>query len=225
MGSIKATYSAIDSFASKCSDDYAAMINVANDILSRVEKMHNEVQQEHENICSQVVRAQMLNNEIEMKVKSYEHQMESAWAEVERYSSKIRFLLDNPSRVTSTDSEGNQTTSVEYDWPAIHEAERGRDEAMQTYHLFQEKYNEAFAVCIETQSTLNQFETIKNAINAVGESIKSDIFEIKKYIRAIEDETEYNTHSLQGVINSLSTYLASKAIFMPAGAHYENFVS
>jgi hypothetical protein len=53
---------------------------------------------------------------------------------------------------------------------------------------------------METSSTLSRYETIKNAINAISESIQSDIYEIKKYIRAIEDESEYNIRSLQSVV-------------------------
>lgn len=225
MGSIKATYSAIENFSSKCGDDYASMVGIANEILSREEKMLSEVRQDYENISRQVVRLQMMQSEIESKVKVYEHQMQSASAEADGYSATISYLYANPMTVTSTDSEGNETTRTVVDYDGIRAAERGRDAAMQTYYLYSDKHSEAFAVYMETSSTLSRYETIKNAINAVSESIQSDIYEIKKYIRAIEDESEYNIRSLQGVINSLSTYLASKSIFMPIGAHYESFVS
>ena len=225
MGSIKATYSAIENFSSKCGDNYASMVGIANEILSREEKMLSEVRQDYENISRQVVRLQMMQSEIESKVKVYEHQMQSASAEADGYSATISYLYANPMTVTSTDSEGNETTRTVLDHEGIRAAERGRDAAMQTYHLYSDKYSEAFAVSVETSLTLSRYETIKNAINAVSESIQSDIYEINKYIRAIEDEAEYNTRSLQGVLDSLSTYLASKAIFLPVGAHYENFVS
>lgn len=225
MGSIKATYSAIDNFSAKCGDNYASMVGIANEILSQVEKMLSEVRQDFENISRQVVRLQMMQSEIEVKVRLYEHQMQSASAEADGYSDTIIYLYANPKTVTSTDSEGNETTHTVLDYAAIHAAERGRDAATQTYYSYSDKHSEAFAVYMETSSTLSRYETIKNAINAVSESIQSDIYEIKKYIRAIEDESEYNIRSLQGVINSLSTYLASKSIFMPIGAHYESFVS
>lgn len=225
MGSIKATYSAIENFYSKCGDNYASMVGIANEILSREEKMLSEVRQDYENISRQVVCLQMMQNEIESKIKVYEHQMQSASAEADGYSATISYLYANPMTVTSTDSEGNETTRTVVDYDGIRTAERGRDAAMQTYYSYSDKHSEAFAVYMETSSTLSRYETIKNAINAVSESIQSDIYEIKKYIRAIEDESEYNIRSLQGVINSLSTYLASKSIFMPLGAHYESFVS
>lgn len=225
MGSIKATCSAIENFSSKCGDNYSSVVGIANEILSREEKMLSEVRQDYEIISRQVVRLQMMQSEIESKVRVYEHQMQSASTEADQYSETINFWYEHPITTTSTDSEGNECTHTELNYPAIRTAERGRDAAMQTYYSYSDKHSEAFAVYMETSSTLSRYETIKSAINAVSESIQSDIYEIKKYIRAIEDESEYNIRSLQGVINSLSTYLASKSIFMPVGAHYENFVS
>lgn len=225
MGSIKANFSAVESYSSKCEDNYASMIGTANEILSREEKMLSEVHQDYENVSRQVVRLQMMQSDIESKVKVYEHQMQNASAESDRYSDTISYLYENPMTITSTDSEGNETTRTVVDYDAVRSAERGRDAAMQIYYSYSDKHDEAFAVYMEMSSALVRYETIKNAINAVSESIQSDIYEIKKYIRAIEDESEHNIRSLQGVIDSLKAYLTSKSIFMPMGAHYEDFVS
>ena len=225
MGSIKATFSAVDVYASNCSNDYVAMINTANEILTRVEKLHTDVQEDYEKISKQIVRLQIMREEVATKVKSYEHKMNEAAAEAERWQAEIDYLYSHPDTVTSTDEDGNETTEEVYDYAAISAAERKRDDAMEIYYLYREKYEAAYSVLVETENTQSRFETIKNAIHAVGESIQSDIYEIKKYISAIGDEAEHNTRSLQGVLGSLSTYLASKAIFMPAGAIYEDFAS
>ena len=225
MGSIKATFSAVDVYASNCSNDYVAMINTANEILTRVEKLHTDVQEDYEKISKQIVRLQLMREEVATKVKSYEHKMNEAAAEAERWQAEIDYLYSHPDTVTSTDEDGNETTEEVYDYAAISAAERKRDDVMEIYYLYREKYGEAYAVLVETESTQSRFETIKNAIHAVGESIQSDIYEIKKYISAIGDEAEHNTRSLQGVLGSLSTYLVSKAMFMPAGAIYEDFAS
>ena len=225
MGSIKATFSAVDVYASNCSNDYVAMINIANEILSRIEKLHTDVQEDYEKISKQIIRLQMMREEVATKVKSYEHKMNEAAAEAERWQSEIDYLYSHPDTVTSTDEDGNETTEEVYDYASISAAERKRDEAMEIYYLYREKYEAAYAVLREAESTLSRFETIKNAIHAVGESIQNDIYEIKKYISAIGDEAEHNTRSLQGVLGSLSIYVASKAMFMPAGAIYEDFAS
>ena len=51
------------------------------------------------------------------------------------------------------------------------------------------------------------------------------MLDIKKYISNINNEAEYNSFCLQGVLASLSNYLASKSIFMPMGAYYDNFAT
>ena len=91
MGSIKATYSAIENFSSKCGDNYVSMVGIANEILSREEKMLSEVRQDYENISRQVVRLQMMQSDIESKVRVYEHQMQSASAEADGYSATISY--------------------------------------------------------------------------------------------------------------------------------------
>ncbi len=225
MGSIKVYYSAVKEYAGKCGDNYTVLVQVANNVLERVEKLYIEVQQDYEKISRQVAVMQMMNNEIDGKVKSYGNQMAIASEEINSCNAHISYLMNHPKKSTVTDSEGREIVHYEIDYEAIKTAERRRDAAQQVYDHYRKKYDEAWAVYLEVNATLRKYEMIKKAINAVSESMQSDIFEIKKYIRAIADEAEYNIHSLQGVINSLNTYLACKAIYMPIGANYEEFVS
>lgn len=224
MVSIKATCSAIDNFSAKSNDNYVSMVVIANKILSCIDKMYIEVQQNYESISRQVIRLQMLESEIKSKVDYYKKQMDIASSEAEGYGNTMKYLWNNPKIVTSTDSDGNTSTSKVYDYAAIEVASRGFDSAMQVFDKYRDKYNESYPVYIKTSSTLNRYEMTKKAINAVCESIQGNTFEIKKYIRAIEDEAAYNIQSLRGVIDSLKSYLASKSIFLPMGAHYKNFV-
>lgn len=225
MGSIKATFSAVSEYASNCSDDYVLMINTANEILSRVENIYKDVQEDYEKIGKQIVRLQMMRDEVSSKTTSYEYKMNSAAAEVERWQAEIDYLYSHPDVRTTTDEDGNETTELVYDYAAINAAERNKAIAREEYYHYRGKFDEANSVLHETERAISRFETIKSAIHAVGEAVQNDIYEIKKYINAIGDEAEYNSHSLAGVIGSLSTYLASKAMFMPAGAHYEDFAS
>lgn len=225
MGSIKVTFSAVDLYARNCCDDYVTMINTANEILSRVEKMHRDVQEDYEKISHQIVRAQMMRDEIATKTESYEYKMESAAADVERCQAEIDYLYNHPDIITSTDEDGNVTTEEVYDYEAIQLAQRRRDEAQQIYLCYREKYNQAHAVFQETENTLNSYEMMKEGIYLVGEAIQSDIYEIKKYIIAMSDEAEYNVRSLQSVLRNLSSYLSSRAIFMPVRTHYEDFAA
>lgn len=225
MGNIKATFSAIENYKSKCRYDYNSILNKTQDILDRAEKMYGAVQQDYDNIGRQVVRAHEMHEVAKSRVEKYEFQMDRAFAEMNACSEQINYLYNNPTTVTSTDSEGNESTSVVYDEEAIRAADRKRDAAMQSYNNFSERYDEACEVWVEAGNTLHNYQNTRDAIATVGEAIKNCIFEIKKYINAIADEAEFNINSLQGVIDSLAAYLASKAIYLPQGAHYENFVS
>jgi len=225
MASIKAKLSSVELYTSQCGDDYSIILNIANDVLSRAEKLYIIVQEELEKISRQLNRVQRSYDDIQHKVTSYMQRMEDAANEIERLSEKIEYIYNHPSTVTSTDDEGNETTEEVIDYDAIRAAERERDAARSTYNLYENKLDEARMVLKETGYTVSKFQNTKYGIEAVSRSIQNDIYEIKKYIRAIDDEAEFNIHSLQGVMDSLQSYLASKAIFMPEGSYYEEFAS
>lgn len=225
MASIKAKLSSVELYTSQCGDDYSTILNIANDVLSRAEKLYIIVQEELEKISRQVNRVQRSYDDIEHKVNSYMQRMEDAADEIDRCSEEIDYIYNHPSTVTTTDEEGNETTEEVIDYDGIRAAERERDAARSTYNLYENKCDEARMVLREAGYTVSKFQNTKYGIEAVSRSIQNDIYEIKKYIRAIEDEAEFNIHSLQGVIDSLQSYLASKAIFMPEGSYYEEFAS
>ena len=70
MAGIKVKLSSIELYTNQCRDEYNLILNIANDILSRSEKMHNWMQDELEKIDRQVVRAEMARDEISDKVKN-----------------------------------------------------------------------------------------------------------------------------------------------------------
>ena len=91
--------------------------------------------------------------------------------------------------------------------------------------MYQDKHFNASVVFKEAGWVVSRFQNTEYGIEAVSGSIQNDIYETKKYIKAIQDEAEFNICSLKGVIDSLQNYLASKAIFMPEGSYYEEFAS
>lgn len=225
MASIKAKLSSVELYTSQCGDDYSMILNIANDVLSRAEKLYIIVQEELEKISRQLNRVQRSYDDIQHKVTSYMQRMEDAAEEIDRCSEEISYIYSHPSTVTTTDDEGNETTEEVIDYDGIRAAERERDAARSTYNLYENKCDDARMVLREAGYTVSKFQNTKYGIEAVSRSIQNDIYEIKKYIRAIEDEAEFNIHSLQGVIDSLQSYLASKAIFMPEGSYYEEFAA
>ncbi len=223
MGSIITTYSSVVSYINSTSGEYSSILTRANEIRSRVEKLYYEVQMDLESISRQIMRGQRMLDEIQLKVDKYQALMEDAAAEVDRCDAEISYVLNHPITRTYTDEDGNSYSVEEIDEAALAAAERARDRAVAEYERYREKYDEANAVKSEVSSTVSRFETIKSAIEKIAQMIQSDIYEIQKFISAIENESEYNLRNLTNVSNSLSAYLASKAINMPVGTVYSDY--
>lgn len=225
MASIKAKFSAIEKYKDQCVDEYRGIINLANDILDRTERLLIFVMGESEKISIQLIRAEMLCEQIEFKVKNYNGRSAEALRVADGYSQQIDYIYSHPMTITETDSEGNQSSRQVVDYDSIRVAERSRDEAHYTGNRYKEMAFDAQMVCTEAKSLFYDLSRKKQGIEQVSSDIQNYIYEIRKYINAIADEASFNVNSLQGVISSLRNYLASKAIFMPEGAHYEQFVS
>lgn len=223
MGCIKAAVSAVIEYEETCEKDYADLLNLAAELLLRAEKMYGEVQTDYESISRQALRAQALVDEIERRMKAYEFQMDAAYSEAGTYAEQASYLRSHPAIISSTDSEGNVTTSAVYDEAGIRDAERNYDRAMGDYNDAVRRRDEAFAAYTEARSVLDYFNQIRDAIYAAAESIRSGIYEIKKYLRLMENEAAFNLQSLRAVISSLQAYLESQAVFLPAGAEYRAF--
>ena len=181
------------------------------------------MQTDYESISRQALRARALVDEIERRVKAYEFQMNAASSEADAYAGQASYLRSHPTVISSTDSEGNVTTSAVYDEAGIRDAERNYDRAMGAYNDAVRRRDEAFAAYTEAMSVSDYFNQIRDAIYAVAESIQSGIYEIKKYLRLMEDEASFNLQSLRAVISRLQSYLESQAVFLPAGAEYRAF--
>lgn len=223
MGSIITTYSSVASYINSTSGEYSSILTRANEIRSRVEKLYNEVQMDLESITRQIMRGQRMLDEIQLKVDKYQALMEDARAEVDRCDAEISYVLNHPITRTYTDDDGDSYTVEEIDEAALAAAERARDRAYDEYERYRKMYNEATSVKYEVSATVSRFETIKSGIEKIAQMIQSDIYEIQKYINAIENESEYNLRNLNGISDSLSAYLASKAINMPIGTVYSDY--
>ena len=223
MGNLITTFSSVEAFADSCSNNYSAILARANETLSQVEKMLYEVQVDSERLAQQIMRGRQMLDEIQVKVEKYQALMEDAAAEVDRCNAEIDYVLSHPITKTYTDEDGNDYTVEEIDEATLAAAQRARDRAQALFEQYRAKYEKATAVMYEVSATVSRFEQIKNGIDAVAQSIQADIYEIKKYINAIENESEYNLQTLQGAIDSIAAYLASKPIYMPAGTTFSDY--
>lgn len=225
MGSIITTYSSVVSYINSTSSEYSSILARANEIRSRVEKLYYEVQMDLESITRQIMCGQRMLEEIQNKVDRYQSLMEAAAAEVDRCNAEISYVLSHPITRTYTDNDGDSYTVKEIDEVALAYAKREKDRADGEYKIYRDKYNETNGVRYQVSATVSKFKEIKSGIEKVSQLIQSDIYEIQKYISAIENESEYNLRNLTNISDSLSAYLASKAINMPVGAVYSDYSS
>lgn len=223
MGNLITTFSSVEAFANSCSNNYSAILARANETLSQVEKMLYAVQADSERLAQQIIRGRQMLDEIQLKVEKYQALMEDAAADVDRCNAEIDYILSHPITRTYTDEDGNEHTVEEIDEAALAAAERALDQAQALYEQYRDKYEEATAVMYNVSVAVTRFEQIKNGIDAVAQSIQSDIYEIKKYINAIINESEYNLQTLHAAIDGIATYIASRSIYMPVGTIFSDY--
>lgn len=225
MGSISATYSMVESYKGACSGNYNAILSVASGLVSQAEHKLSDLQLDLENIQNQIIRAKTLQDEVATIMNGYKEKMEEAAEEIARWQEEIDYWYSHPEIRTYTDSEGNEVTEEVYNYAAISAAESKKAEAQKIYDFYEEKYNYAKSVYDEINDTIIKLDVIQRGINTICETIKNYIYEIKKYIQAIADESDHNIQALSGVIDSLSVYLASKSIYFPNGSGNGDFSS
>ncbi|MBR2296379.1 MAG: C39 family peptidase [Clostridia bacterium] len=217
MASIKTTLSAIEGFTSKNSAGYTAVLEIANDLLSRAERLHVEVRTDGETIENQIYRVKMVLDEASQKANRYAHEANEAAGDSERAQREIQYILDNPKKRTETDEDGNEITVEEIDYEALSVAQRKKEDADERYYYAKGKYQEAAQIVADAQATISKFESMAQAVTYVANSIESITYEIKKYIRMIEEEAEYNIQTLYSLIDKINNYLSTKPIFHPSG--------
>lgn len=220
MGNLITTFSSVEAYADSCSNEYSAIINRANEIFSRIEKLYYEVQLNADKLEQQIIQGRQFLDEVQLRLEKYQALMEDAMVEVARCDEQIAYIYSHPIKRTCAADDGNEYTVEEVDEMALAVAQRAREQAQDIYEQFRNKYDEATKVMLEIDSTIIRFETIKHGINTIIQIIQTDIFEIKKYINAIANESEYNLQALQGTIDSIARYLSSKPINMPVRTTY-----
>ncbi len=225
MASMKVTLSALEKYAVSHRDGCTALLETAQMLHRTVAQMYHEVQESYNSICVQHARAFSLWEESASKEKAYQSMMLSAESERSRYSDEMSYISSHPVARTSTDTEGNVSTYYEVDRAALRAAESGRNMAHTMYLRHSESAGNAALLSRGSEQNVTRLGTLKQAICSVMQSIENDMYEIKKYIDALIDESQYNLYALGTATESVRDYLASKAIFLPNGANYEVYAS
>lgn len=215
MISIKTTLTAIESFSTKSKEGYTALLGIANELLSRTERLGQEVKADSDAISTQISRMCMIRDEASQKAGFYEHQMNGYYEDMKRAEAEIDYIVSHPKKESHTDSEGNTVTVEVVDEAALAAAQRKYESAKQNYYHFSNKYQEASAIVADATLALSQFESMGNAVRYVADSIEAMCYEIRKYISLMAEESDYNLNELMALIDKINEYLSSKPICYP----------
>ena len=215
MASIKITASGISAFAEKTATNSSQMIEVASDLLGRVNGLYNEVVRDHEAIGGQIMRLQQALEDVLTKAASYEYQYQEAQAAADAAQAELSYELNNPTVITTTDEDGNESTQTVYNDSAISAARATRDREQAQANKLAEKLDYANNVSRNIKQTIDQFCIIRNGIYTIGEAIQNDAYQINKCASSAGEEASNNLQCLGGVIDSVSAYLSSKPISVP----------
>lgn len=218
MASIRAVMSAIEKFNSQSNAGYSELLAMANEILAQTERLCMEVKADKETIDNQICRASAIRDEVSQKASFYEHQMNGYYSDMKRAEEEIEYIMSHPKTRTVTDDDGDSYEVEEIDYGALAAAERRYESAKESYYHFANKYQEAATIAADAVQVIAKFESMGKAVAYVADSIEAATYEIRKFIRLMEEEAEYNLQALSALISRLGEYLSSKPIFHPTGS-------
>ena len=215
MGSIKVTASGLNTFAAKTATNSSALIEVASNLLTRVEGLYNEVVRDYEMINGQIMRLEQALEDVIAKGVSYEHQYQQAQAAADAAQARMTYELDHPTVTTTTDENGNESKQTTYDTAAIEAARVTRDREQELADKFAERLEYANNVARNIKQTIEQFCLIRNGIQTIGEAMQNDAYQINKCASSAGEEASNNLKCLGGVMDCVSAYLSCKPISVP----------
>lgn len=202
---IHTTLSALGRFSSITQANYSNIISIANYVLSQAENIHINLEDEKDKIIVQITKLQSLSEDISLKSAKYQEELNSA----ERYES----ICSDMYYAARDDDDA--------DWDYISRLRDDWDDARREVSRLEDKVDTISSISSSISSNINQLETILNATNRILEASNTNIYEIKKYLSLLIDETNYNMNSLKGLINSIEVYLSSMK-FVSVGSGYSS---
>lgn len=207
MGEMRLYYSAISKFVDDCEVDYTEFYSDVETILAEVDKRLNDIEDDYQYISKQISKAEYLDNEVNTKILNFTYQRDLFLKNAEEHQRRIDYLYAHPKIVQTRDSDGNVTTTKEYDYAQIRREESLRDEANHKAEVFNGKISQANQLKQELNSLRDKCNNLKEAIKYMFELTEKCSYNISHYLRMIEDEKGYNIYSLNKVVSNVEEYL------------------
>ena len=207
MGSIKAVCSMLEYYYDACRNNYGEMLRVVEVLLKKTERYAQDVEQKHDHAKRKVGELNMAMPEVKVKADKYYDGMEMCKDRINEAQGEINYCYSHPIIQSTTDSEGNTTTTSTYDYAAIYAAERKKAEAERQYDQYNRLYSKASDVYQRMDALRGEIEGKREIIQKGLDRIKNCEAELKKYIQQISSEGNYNLKSLEGVMSELTYYV------------------
>jgi len=207
MGEMRLYYSAISKFVDDCEIDYSEFYSDVEAILAEVDKRLDDINDDYQYITRQIAKSEYLDNEVDTKILNFTYQRDLFSKDAEEHQRRIDYLYAHPKVKQTRDSDGNVTTTKEYDYPQIRHEERLRDEANHKAEIFNGKIAQAKQIKQELNSLTDKCNNLKEAIKYMADLTEKCSYSISRYLRMIEDEKGYNIYSLNKVVSNIEEYL------------------
>ena len=213
MNAITTVLSSVGNFSDTTKNQYSSMLALSSEVLMQVNDMLAFVNGEKNKVEKQLIRIQKIEEDISCKTRDYFGEMESAHSDYEYYSSKYYATGSSYSSRSSYYSSSYSSSIYSSDDDDEEYYERMKDAAYHDYLDARSKHTEAQGIQQRVEEQSAKIKQLANAINAVGNALERNSFEIRKYISLIEDEATYNVQSLLALVSSIQIYVNSKEIF------------
>ena len=207
MGSIKAVCSILEEYYDACRSNYSKMLEVVEVLLEKTRRYGQDVEQKHDHAKRKAGELNMVMPEVKFKADKYSDGMEMCKDRIKEAQREISYYYSHPIVQSTTDSEGNTTTTSTYDYAAIYAAERKESEARRQYNQYNELYSKANAVYQQMDALYGEIEGKREIIRKGLDRIKNCEAELEKYMKQITDEKEHNLKSLNNVKSGLAHYV------------------
>lgn len=225
MGDIKTKVSALENYLVKQQKNYDVFVDVAYSILSDVNQNIKYVQQKEEYIGRQIVRINQMLSEVSRQEKIYLAHAEDANRQMNYYAREASRINNSPIYETRYDNEGNSYTVSYIDEYALKTVRSSQNLATMEFNSYCSKASLMGFYKTKIQNTLADFQETQKGILQVLNIITQAMYDIKKYLSGVQDESHYNQEAIVRVVRSLEEYLKCKSFYLPRGASYIEFVN
>ncbi len=196
---------ATENYITNCNENYKEILETAEDILSKTNDKLIWINIQHDNLKVQINKLYVLQENIDNKIENNEYQ-------IEEIKQKIRDIEDQIYEEYSKERDSSDSDDDSKSSSIIHQLENAKQMFQIEKERLEEKGDSMESIKREIILELEYCLKLESAISSSEDFTKNSIFEQKKYISALNDETNYNLSFLNAKKEDLDSYLQCETI-------------